>query len=417
VKMPERADKPFFGSRMVSSLQGSAYRLYFFGTLGQFAAMNMQMVTGPLLIYRLTGSSALLGTMSLVFALPMIVVSLLGGAIADRIPKKQIVMTCLLCSAAIYGGVGLALDIGVLSRANAGSWWILLASSLLQGTVMGFTMPALQALIPEIVRREHLMNAVALNMLGMNFLNLLAPGVAGFMIDALDFKSVYYLISGLYIYTSLFIYFVPGANRITARSSGILTDIQKGLQYVRQDSTILFILVFSLVVVVLAMPYQQLLPIYVDDILKVGATGLGMLMSVFGGGALFGSLILAALPNKKRGIMLLASGLVSGIALLIFAFSSEWTLSLTLVVFLGLGHTFRGTIGSALLQAYTESEYMGRVMSILSLPWGFMSVCTFIAGVLAEVVPVQWVIGGMATMLIVLSILSMSFFPGIRKLD
>ena len=87
------------------------------------------------------------------------------------------------------------------------------------------------------------------------------------------------------------------------------------------------------------------------------------------------------------------------------------------IFFVGLSQTFRMTIGSTLLQAYTEGVYMGRVMSILNMQWGFMSICTFIAGMLAEVAPVQWVLGIMAMLLSVLSILSFIFIPGIRKID
>jgi predicted MFS family arabinose efflux permease len=377
----------------------------------------MQIVTGPLLIYRLTGSPALLGTMSLVSAAPMIAISVFGGAFADRMQKKRILITGLLCSSVVSLGIALSLATGLLSRENPGSWWIIMVASIIQGTIMGLMMPALQAIIPEIVSREQLMNAVALNTLGMNVLNLTAPGIAGFMIDAFDFKAVYYTMTGFYICAAFFIAFIPGRNRMVARESNILADIQQGFGYIRKDSLILFVLAFTLIVVVLSMPYQQLLPIFVDDILKVGATGMGVLMSVSGAGALIGSVILAALPNKKRGLMLLGSGIIAGIALVVFSFSSRWTLSLAFIFFVGLSQTFRMTIGSTLLQAYTEGVYMGRVMSILNMQWGFMSICTFVAGMLAEVAPIQWVLGSMAMLLSVLSILSFIFVPGIRKID
>jgi MFS family permease len=412
-----KAGSTVFGLRMLGSLRNSSYRLYFFGTIAHFASMSMQIVTGPLLIYRLTDSPALLGTMSLVGAAPMIAISVFGGAFADRMQKKKILVTGMLCSSVVALGIALSLATGQLSRENAGSWWILMVASVCQGTIMGLMMPALQAIIPEIVSREQLMNAVALNTLGMNLLNLTAPGIAGFMIDAFDFKAVYFTMTGCYICAALFIMSIPGKSRIIARGSNILADIKKGFQYIRKDSLILFILAFTLVVVVLSMPYQQLLPIFVDDILKVGATGMGVLMSVSGAGALVGSIILATLPNKKRGIMLLASGIIAGIALVVFSFSSQWTLSLAFIFFVGLGQTFRMTIGSTLLQAYTEGAYMGRVMSILNMQWGFMSLCTFIAGMLAEIVPVQWVLGSLAILLSILSILSLVFVPSIRKID
>jgi MFS family permease len=406
-----------FGLRMLSSLKVPSYRLYFFGTLAHYAAMSMQIVTGPLLIYRLTESPALLGTMSLVSAAPMIAISVFGGAFADRMQKKKILITGMLFSSLVALSIALSLATGILNRESPGSWWILVGASVVQGIIMGLMMPALQAIIPEIVSREQLMNAIALNTLGMNLLSLMAPAIAGFMIDAFDFKSVYFTMSGFYICAALFVSFIPARSQTIAGGSNIMADIQKGFRYIRQDSLILFVLAFTLIIVVLSMPYQQLLPIFVDDILKVGAKGMGILMSVSGAGALIGSIFLASLPSKKRGLMLLGSGIVTGIALIVFSFSSHWILSLAFIFFVGLGQTFRMTIGSSLLQAYTQDIYMGRVMSILNMQWGFMSLCTFVAGMLADIIKVQWVLGGLAMLLTVLSILSLAFVRGIRKID
>ena len=405
------------GLRTFSSLRNPVYRLYFFGMLGQFASMNMHIVTGSLLLYRLTGSAALLGVMSLVVAVPMLLLSLFGGAIADRVQKKRILVLGLISSAVVSLGVAIALATGHLSRENTGSWWVLMVSAFLQGTIMGLMMPARQAIIPEIVTREQVMNAVALNTLGMNVLRLLAPALAGFLIDAFDFKAIYYAMTGMNIYAAGFIIFIPPTGRITPREGNILADIQKGFQYILRERTVLLILVFTLVVVVFSMPYQQLLPIFVDDILKVGATGMGVLMSVSGAGAMVGSLILASLPNKKRGVMLLVSGLVSGLALAIFSMSTSWGISLAFIIFVGLGQTGRITMSNTLLQTYVEGEYMGRVMSIFNMEWGLVSLGTFAAGLMCEVIGVQWVVGGFALVLTVLSILSLFFVPRIRKLD
>jgi MFS family permease len=418
----ETAERPktsvaIFGLRMLSSLKNPSYRLYFYATIAHFAAISMQIVTSPLLIYRLTDSSALLGTMSLVSAAPMIAISIFGGAIADRMHKKKILIAGLIGSAIVSFGVGMALASGQLSREHAGSWWILIVASVVQGTIMGLMMPALQAIIPEIVSRDQLMNAIAMNTMGMNILNLMAPVAAGFVIDAYDFQAVYFTMTVLYLIAAFFILLLPARSQIKSSGRTILADIQQGFRYIRQDSMILFILVFTLIVVVLSMPYMQLMPIFVDDILKVGARGMGQLMGSAGLGALIGSVILAALSNKKRGLMLLASGILAGAALTVFSFSSQWVLSLGVLFFVGLSQTFRMTIGSALLQAYTQGIYMGRVMSILNMQWGFMSVCTFVAGMLAEVVPIQWVLGSLAMLLTVMSILAVAFVPSVRKLD
>ena len=379
--------------------------------------MSMQMVSSPLLIYRLTDSKALLGTMSLVGAAPMIAISVFGGAFADRLQKKKILIAGFLGSAIVALGIDLALATGSLNHENSNSWWILIIASFIQGVIMGLMMPALQAIIPEIVSRDQLMNAIAMNTMGMNLLNLTAPIVAGFVIEYFDFKAVYYTMSISYIVAVLLILFLPAKSRIMTTGSNIISEISQGFRYIRKDSLIILILTFILIIVVLSMPYQQLMPIFVDDILKVGAKGMGTLMGVTGAGALISSIVLAALPNKKRGLMLLGSGILTGISLLIFSFSSHWILSLSVLFFVGLGQTFRMTIGSSLLQAYTQDAYMGRVLSILNIQWGLMSVCTFLAGVLAEVVPVQWVLGSLAILLIILSLLWLIFSPGIRRVD
>jgi MFS family permease len=414
---PVKTGTSSFGAGLINCLRNPSYLLYFFGTIAHFAAMSMQIVTGPLLIYRLTDSPGLLGTMSLVGSLPMILISVYGGAIADRMQKKNILVAGLIGSAIVSLTIGMTLFTGALSRENAGSWWILFACSFVQGIIMGLMMPALQALIPEIVKREQLLNAIALNTLGMNILNLGAPMVAAFIIDSFDFQAVYFSMSGLYILASIFILLIPVRSNIISSGTNVISEIRQGFQYIRKDSLILFILVFTLIVVVLSMPYQTLMPIFTEDILKVGVVGLGMLMGMAGLGALLGSFILALSPSKKRGLLLLSSGILAGISLLVFSFSPSMGLSMFVIFFVGFSQTFRMTIGNALVQSSTQGPYMGRVMSILNMQWGFMSVCTFFAGILAEIVPVQWVLGGLAALLAALSIIFMIFVPRIRKMD
>ena len=406
-----------FGLQMFRSWQNPAYRFYLPGSLFQFAALSMQIITGPLLMYRLTESPTLLGVMALVSAAPIIILSLFGGAIADKIPKRQITIAGLIGSAVVALGIALAITTGIISKQNPGSWGILVAGILCMGSLMGIMMPALQALVAEIVARDELMNAVAFNTMGMNILTVAAPSVAGAIIDSFGFDTVYYTMTGLYIFSAIFIFFVPVSGHRANVTGNIFIEIQKGFQYIRRNSLILIVLLFSLVATAFSMPYQQLLPIYIDDILKVSATKMGVLMSVAGAGAFVGSVILAALPNRKRGLLLMVSGLIAGIALVVFSFSSIWGLSLSTMIFIGLSQTFRMTISSTLLQAYSEPEYRGRVMSIYSIQWGLMSVVTFFAGVLAEAFPVQWVLGVLSMLLIVLSILAIVFTPSFRRLD
>lgn len=415
---PQKSAPLALGMRMFSSLKTPVYRLYFCATIAHYAAMSMSIVTNPYLIYYLTNSKALLGTMSLVSAGPMIAVSILGGAFADRLRKKSILIWGMSSFAVVSLGIGFALSTGTLNSVNPASWWILIIASFVQGSIMGMMMPAIQAMIPEIVSREQLMNAIAMNTLGMTTLNLLAPVIAGFIIgENANYKTVYFVMAGFYAVSLLFILFIPARSKIIATGNNILLDIQEGFRYIRKNPLIFRILLFALSVVVLAMPFQQLMPIYTDDILKVGPPGMGLLMSISGAGALIGSLILAAIPGRKRGIMLLASGILAGGALTAFSFSTVMGISMVVIFFIGLAQTFRNTIATVLVQAYTEDQYMGRVMSIMNMQWGLMSVCTFLAGILAEVVSVQWVLGSLSMLLVVLSIICLTTFRDVRKIE
>ncbi|MHB8104235.1 MAG: MFS transporter [Dehalococcoidales bacterium] len=417
ISEPRKPGLLTFTTRMFSSLTNPAYRIYFFAIIAHFAAMSMQIVSSPLLIFRLTNSTALLGMMSLVSAGPMIAISVFGGAFADRLKKKKILMFGLLGSAVMSLVIALTLATGILNKENPDSWSILFITSAIQGVIMGMMMPALQAIIPEIINRDQLMNAIALNSTGMNFLSLIAPPIAGFVIGDSNFQAVYFIMAGLYVCAGIIASFIPARVKLIPSSKNILADIQKGFGYIRKDALILQILAFTLIIVVLSMPYQQFIPVYVDDILHAGAAGSGILNGVCGGGALVGSLVLMVFPGKKRGLMLLGSGILCGVALTVFSFSAYFAVSLIFIFFIGLAQAFRNTIGSTVLQTYTQDVYMGRVMSLLNVQWGLMSLGTFFVGMLAEVVAVQWILGGMAIILTIVSLFFTIFSPAMRKVD
>ncbi len=403
--------------RTFNSFRSAAFRLYFAGSAGQWSAMNMDMVARSLLIYRLTGSATILGVMALVNAIPWLFISPLGGVLADRVQKKYIMFASQTASAIISLALALMLTTGYVSPERAGSWWVLVVASLLQGGVMGLMLPSRQAVVAEIVSEGHIMNAVALNNLGMNTLRFIAPALTGFIIDHFGFAAVFYTMTGLSLTGAIFIAFLPLTSRISVRTSGTLGSIKEGFRYIVHKPTIMVTLVFSLLAIVLSMPYMTLAPIFTEDILKVGATGLGILMSVSGIGAMLVSLVLASLPNRKRGVMLIASGLVSGLALVVFSFSHSWSLSLVSIVFVGLGQAAWLTLGNTLLQSYTEPAYLGRVMSIYMMQFGLQNLATFMAALLAEAAGAPAALGSLAIALVLLSVLTVVFIPRLRRLE
>jgi MFS family permease len=282
---------------------------------------------------------------------------------------------------------------------------------------MGMTMPSRQALIPQIVSSEQLMNAISLNTMGMNLLQIVAPAAAGFLVEAFNFEAVYYVMTVMYLAAVFFFFILPNTQKKVRVQMSALQGIVQGMKYVAHNANMLLILVLSTVIVFLAMPYNNMMAIFVDDVLHVGAGGMGVLMSVSGVGALVGSVIMATLPNRKRGILFIFSGLLLGLSLTGFAFSSSWPLSIALMAVIGLAQTGRMTLSSTLIQSYVDNEYMGRVMALYMMQFGFSSLSTFLAGILAEGVGVQWAVGSLAVILTIITTATVIFVPRIRKLD
>jgi MFS family permease len=407
------------GLRTFSSFKVGSFRWFYSSMIGQMAAMQVEMVARGFLIYELTESGTILGVMALAQSLPMLVASLWGGVAADRIPKKYLMLMGMGSNAVIALAIALAITFGFVSSANTTmAIWILITAGLFKGAVQGMIMPARQSIIPELVGRDQIMNAMALNNLGMNLLRFVAPALAGFAVDWWGYESVYYIMTGLFIWATFSALPLPKTEPMTARpQTKALAELAGGFKYAAKERTIALILGFTLFVVLCSMPYMMLLPIFSEDILHKGASGMGILVSVSGIGAIACSLVLASLPNRWRGMMLIVSSFILGAALVVFAFSTVWELSLLAIIFVGLGQTGRMTLSGTLLQHYVEDAYRGRVMAIYMMEFGLTSLAVFVAGVLSDSIGVQWAVGGLAIILMALTAVVAVFSPRLRALQ
>jgi MFS transporter, DHA1 family, staphyloferrin A biosynthesis exporter len=413
----ETTNRPFRGLKTFDSLKYSAYRIYFLGMIGQWSTFTMEMVARTYLVYDITGSAAKLGIMSLANAIPTIVFSLVGGAIADRLAKKFLIIIAQVAMMLASLGYGIAVHTGYLTPEHPESWWILVVGSAVLGTITAMSMPARQAIISELVRPEHIMNAVSLGTLGMSVFQLIGPASAGYIIDGFGYSAIFYIMAALNASGIIFAAFLPRAKPSQVHSQSVFRNIQDGLKYIFSHKTILLILVLFIASIVMAMPYQMMMPVFAKDILKVGVSGQGTLMSMAGFGALGAALILASIPSQKRGAILLLSNLLLGLGLVVFAFSVSWPLSITMMVFVGIGMTGNNTAGAALMQSYSDPVYLGRVMSVMSMSWGLSGIGAFFAGILTEQISAPWTIGGLAICLATISFGVFIFVSWLRKLD
>lgn len=379
--------------------------------------MSMQMMARSLLVYRITGTGASIGILALAQAIPALVIGFLGGAIADRYPKKYILVGCQVVTGMITLCVSIALSSGFLSESHPASWWLLVVTAAGQGTAMGLMGPARMAIIPEIVGQERVMNAVSLTMMGQTTFRLAGPALAGLLIDAHGFAAVYYFMTGMFAVATIFALCLPLTGKTTERKEGnTFRDVVEGFRYIRRETIFALIVVFGFCHMVSGMPYQRLLAIFTEDILNVGASGLGVLMTVSGIGALGGSLILASLPNKRRGLLLLFSGIVMSVPLIVFSFSGSWYLSLAMMPLIGMGPALHGALTGTLIQYYADPKYRGRMQTFTVMGSGLANFGTFLAGIMADGVGVQWAVGGMAMFLTAVTLMFFFFSPRIRNL-
>ena len=404
--------------KALDSLKNPAFRMFFLSRLFDALSMNIRQFSLSLLVYYLTGSAPWLGYVTLARAIPLLFFSPVAGALADRLEKKTLIIWASVADVCIAVIIGISLTTGYLSPANHGSWIFLLCMSFFDGISTIFKGPSTDAMVIEIVGEKLITNAIALNQAGQNTLRLLGPVLAGVAIDRWGYEPSYYAMAILYALSLVFILFVPYTGKgNTSIAGNILGDIRDVFVYIKKEPNILYILVVVLCMVFFSMPYQALLPVF-KDVLHISATKLGVLQFMSGLGSITGSIFLATLPsNKKRGLLLILGGLVLGISLVGFSFNTVWVFALGLMVGIGLGQSARMTLPVALLQTYTKPEYRARVMSFYGLNIGLSNFGSFFAAILVAAIGVQWSVGGMALIMVGLSVFALLFIPRLRKLD
>ena len=397
------------------------YRWFFAALCGNFAAMNIQMFIRGWLVFEITGSYEKLGWMTAAGGLVGLVAAPLGGVVADRVKqKKTILQLAGIANALITLGIAALIFQGILVFEH------LLISSILQGLVMNAMMPARQAFTKDVVGLDRLTNAIALSTSGMNTARLLLPGLAGGLVAALGggdgnidpAKWVYLAMAALYVWSASVITLIEVEDRAPDDESqgSILSDLSSGFKYVLRTPIIAMLLGCNFLMVFFSLTYFMLLPGFAKDVLNAGPDDLGLLISLSGIGSLLGSLYVASFGNRKRARLLLIGGLLMGVSLLGFAWSTHFWLSTVLLTVVGFGQASRMSLSNVLIQSYVDDDFRGRVMSIYMLETAFLSIAIYPISLFADYFGPQWAVGLSATGLVLL-ILILFQIPQYRDLD
>ncbi|MDP6604977.1 MAG: MFS transporter [Dehalococcoidia bacterium] len=368
------------------SLRHRDFRILFASSLASNSAMGMQMLARGFLAFDLTGSFAIMGVISFSFAIPMFLFSLIGGATADRMDKRALMIITQFGTLLTALATGLMITTGVITVP------LLFAVGVVQGTVMAFRMPVQTSLLAEIVPENELMSAMAISNAAMNATRPLAPMVAGLMLAAWGIDTVYYAQVLMYVVTLLFVVQLPRSTSHlagTEERGGVLAESAGGLRYVFSDKTILLLLFMGAVPMLLTMPpMMTMLPGFAVAELGLGGDGLGYLMALSGIGSLFGSFLIATLTEfPRKPLLQMVAGIGSGVGLLALGLGAKAFGIPGAVVALAILGLFQGpymTLNMTMVITRARPEYIGRVMSVFMLLFGLMPFMSYPMGILAD---------------------------------
>lgn len=394
------------------ALRNRGFRWLWLQRLASSATFHMGSVVQGWLVYHLTGSAFALGWVSAGWSISTLLISPYGGVISDRLEKRTVLF---------WARLGMALNsatVGLLISTDLIRIWHLALSSLLIGVFFSFLMPAQQAIISDLVDRETLMNAISLNALGTGLVGIFCASLAGWLIEASGPATVYYGMAALYVLAIYTIVKLPETGNSADTSASVWGDLVEGIRYLWRNPLLLILLGMALIRVLFGRPYNTLLPAFARDNLGFEPSGLGILMSAPNLGALTSALLICFLGNiGYKGKLLLVAGGLLGLSLALFVSTTFLPIVFVFVFLVGFFDNICRVVSSTLLQAKSDKDYLGRVMSISMMEWGLTPLGTLPAGAIADYIgvpPVVIVQGVIVTLLF----LAVAFIkPVIWRLD
>jgi len=344
------------------------YRLFFWGQLISLIGTWMDKTAEGWLVYQLTGSKVMLGVIAAAGTAPMILFSFWGGSLADRLPKRSILVVTQSCA------MLLAFIEAFLVWSHLVQPWQITVLATLGGIVLAFDMPARQSFMIEMASREDLMNAISLNSTIVNGARLIGPSLAGIIMARFGIWQCF-LLNGLSFVAVIGSLLMMNPPHIVApaRSVSALRHALGGLSYVRHNRRVFTLLSLFSVVGVFGWSFPVLMPAYAQDVMHLNAAGYGILMSATGLGALAGALVTAAagqdMPRRMAvlgGVWLFAS------ALFLFSITRIYALELLFLALAGFGMMVFFSTSNTLVQTSVPDEMRGRVMGVWALIFGGM---------------------------------------------
>lgn len=390
--------------RAFPALQFRDFRLFWFGQLISLTGTWIQSVAQQWLVLELTGSAFKLGLVTTVQFTPLLILSLVSGAIADRVRKRNLLIATQVISAM------LALGLGILVRTGAVQYWHVLVFAGALGIVNAFYTPARQAFVPELVDKDTLLNAVALNSAIFNGARVVGPAVGGILVASVGLSLNFFLNAASYIAViGMLLLITPKPGRPAPQGQRLWNNVQEGLRYIVATPVVYTILMLVGVASLFALNFTTLMPLVARYVLHVGSDGFGFLMASMGVGSLTGAICLAFLKRRDLARPLILTGcIVFTAAEIALAVSRIFPVSVALLVVIGFSSTLFTTTANTRILSTTPSELQGRVMSVYSLMFlGMTPFGSVLSGLVAQHwgTPLALILGGAITLIFAVGVL------------
>lgn len=395
-----------------AALSQRDFAWYFAGNTAFFMGMQMQMILRGFLAFELTNAATALGFMSVSIAVPMLLVAPFGGVVADRVNKRSLLIVTQSVSAVS------SLIIAFLILTDLIEFWQLLVMSSITGVVFSFNMPARQALVPQLVPRHLLMNAISLQMGGMNLTRILAPALAGLLINPLGVGIVYLFTFVLFIIAVASEFHLPIHGMVAVKSTNAFRkDMAEGFRYIRGNRTISLLLFLGLAFPLFGFPVQQMLPVFAEDVFDKGPSGLGILAASTGVGGLIGALIAANLDRvRHKGRLMLVGGVWMGGLFIAFTQSPSFAPAIVFLAMGNIGGMIFQTTNNSVIQARLPDEVRGRVMSVMMMSFGLMPLGVLPVTVAADEIGARTAVAVSSAMLIAAMLITFALSRRLRTL-
>ncbi|MGH2443098.1 MAG: MFS transporter, partial [Chloroflexota bacterium] len=379
------------------------FTIFWIGQLISLTGTWIQTVAQQWLVLKLTGSPFDLGLLVAVQFTPLLLLSLIGGAITDRVSKRNLLLLTQVIN------LFLALALGLLVSTGVVRFWHVLVFAALLGTVNAFYTPARQSFVADLVDRDSLLNAVALNSTLFNGARVIGPAIGGLLVANLGLALNFYLNAASFVAVIVGLLLIA-ARPVTQTSErqSIARNVGEGLRFIADSPSVYTILALVGVASLFAFNFTTLIPVVADNVLHVGSSGFGFLMAAMGTGSLIGAISLAFMNRSDMTRRFIYTGaFVFTVTEIFFGLSKSYGLSLALLVLVGLASNFFTTTANTTVLSSTPRNLQGRVMSVYSLL--FLGVTPFgslLSGFIAQRwgTPVALVGGAVITVIFTLAV-------------